>query len=60
MSGQREFTLNLQPFHRLAIDLSDLEQVVTEEEVVTEEQASDRPGVTFSQNYCALLLLECW
>jgi hypothetical protein len=33
MSGQREFTLNLQAFHRPAIDLSDLEQVVSEEEV---------------------------
>jgi exonuclease III len=33
MSGQREFTLDLQAFHRPAIDLSDLEQVVTEEEV---------------------------
>jgi hypothetical protein len=33
MSGQREFTLDLQAFHRPAIDLSDLEQAVTEEEV---------------------------
>jgi hypothetical protein len=31
--GQREFTLDLEAFHRPAIDLLDLEQVFTEEEV---------------------------
>lgn len=32
-AGQREVTLNLQSFHQPAVDLSELDQVITEEEV---------------------------
>jgi hypothetical protein len=48
LSGQQEFTSDLQAFHRPAIDLSDLEHVFTEDDIWATIKAlpSDKNGYT--------------